>query len=111
MDDELRQAILDRIQSIPIQEGRPGAKLSPDDLLWSSDARKIIAAVLAVITESGWTVVRSAEYEKLLEIRAEHEGRFPRCLVVKPERDRDLYVGWSEVVEAPAGIWTRAEAI
>jgi len=55
--------------------------------------------------------ISRAEYEKLLEIRAEHEGRFPRCLVVKPERDRDLYVGWSEVVEAPAGIWTRAEAI
>lgn len=52
-----------------------------------------------------------SEYENLLEIKAQHEGRFPRCVIVKPERDRDLYVGWSEVCEMPAGMWTREEAI
>jgi hypothetical protein len=52
-----------------------------------------------------------AEYERLDEIRAEREGTFPRCLIVKPERDRDLYVGWSDSTEMPAGIWTRAEAV
>lgn len=55
--------------------------------------------------------ITQREYEQLLEIRAEHSGLFPRCLVVKAGRDRDLYVGWSEVSEGPVGIWTRAEAI
>lgn len=34
-----------------------------------------------------------------------------RCLIIKAAPDRDLYVGWSNNVEAPTGIWTRAEAI
>jgi hypothetical protein len=65
------------------------------------------------VTEAATDLVTISrtEYEELLEIKAEHENRFPRCLIVKPERDRDMYVGWSEVCEMPAGVWTRAEAL
>lgn len=58
-----------------------------------------------------WVRIPRSEYEQLLEVKAEAQGTFPRCLIVKPSPDRDLYVGWSEVVEAPVGMWTRAEAL
>lgn len=60
---------------------------------------------------AGPVTIGAAEYEQLLEIKAGAEGRFPRCLIVKPEPGRDLYVGWSEVCEMPAAMWTRAEAL
>ena len=73
--------------------------------------RSCTCGALASLAAAGWSVVRTSEYEELLEIKAEHENRFPRCLIVKPERDRDMYVGWSEVCEMPAGVWTRTEAL
>jgi hypothetical protein len=47
------------------------------------------------------------------ELAEEKAGRNPRlrCLIVKAAKDRDLYVGWSGIVEAPTGVWTRAEAL
>lgn len=48
--------------------------------------------------------------DELAEEKASHNPRL-RCLIVKPDRDRDLYVGWSNVCEMPAGAWTRAEAL
>ncbi|UQA91215.1 hypothetical protein [Streptomyces halobius] len=48
--------------------------------------------------------------DELAEVKA---GRNPllRCLIIKAARDRDLYVGWSNVAEGPTGAWTRAEAL
>jgi hypothetical protein len=65
----------------------------------------------AAVSAEPTVTISVSEYEDLLEIKAATEGLFPRCLIVKPERDRDLYVGWSEVCGMPAGMWTRAEAI
>lgn len=44
----LQQALVNRIQAVVIQDGRPGDKLSPDGQLWSSDARRIADAVLSL---------------------------------------------------------------
>lgn len=55
-----------------------------------------------------------AEVERLRgELAEERADRNPllRCLLIKAAPDRDLYVGWSNIVEAPTGVWTRAEAI
>jgi len=48
--------------------------------------------------------------DELAELRAGQDPRL-RCLIVKAAKDRDLYVGWSNVCEMPAGVWTRAEAL
>lgn len=48
--------------------------------------------------------------EQLAEERASRNPLL-RCLLIKAAPDRDLYVGWSNNVEAPTGIWTRAEAL
>lgn len=47
------------------------------------------------------------------ELAEEKASRNPqlRCLIVKAAKDRDLYVGWSNMCEMPAGAWTRAEAL
>jgi len=55
-----------------------------------------------------------AEHDRLVdELAEERAGRNPRlrCIIVKAAPDRDLYIGWSNVVEAPTGMWTRAEAL
>jgi len=48
--------------------------------------------------------------DRLAEVRA---GQNPLLcsLIVKAAGDQDLYVGWSSLVEAPTGIWTRAEGL
>lgn len=48
--------------------------------------------------------------DELAEERASHNPLL-RCIIVKAAPDRDLYIGWSNVVEAPTGMWTRAEAL
>jgi hypothetical protein len=48
--------------------------------------------------------------DDLAEERAHHDPRL-RCLLVKPDRDKDIYVGWSRSGDAPVGIWSRAEAV
>jgi hypothetical protein len=48
--------------------------------------------------------------DELAEVEADQNPRL-RCLIVKAAPERDLYVGWSNVCEMPAGVWTRAEAI
>ena len=48
--------------------------------------------------------------DELAETLASHNPLL-RCLIIKAAPDRDLYIGWSNVVEAPTGIWTRAEAL
>jgi hypothetical protein len=47
------------------------------------------------------------------ELAEEKASRNPRlrCLIVKAAPDRDLYVGWSNTCEMPAGAWTRTEAL
>jgi hypothetical protein len=46
----------------------------------------------------------------LAEEKASHNPRL-RCLLVKPHRDKDMYVGWSNVCEMPTGVWSRETAI
>lgn len=48
--------------------------------------------------------------DELAEDKASHNPRL-RCLLVKAAKDRDLYIGWSNTCEMPAGAWTRAEAL
>lgn len=48
--------------------------------------------------------------DELAEVRAGHNPRL-RCLIVKAAPDRDLYIGWSNSCEMPAGTWTRTEAL
>jgi hypothetical protein len=47
------------------------------------------------------------------ELAEEKASRNPllRCLIVKPDRDKDMYVGWSNGAEAPTGVWSRETAI
>jgi hypothetical protein len=48
--------------------------------------------------------------DQLAEERASHNPLL-RCTIVKASPIRDLYIGWSSIVEAPTGMWTRAEAL
>ncbi|MFB6955500.1 hypothetical protein ACFCYB_00330 [Streptomyces sp. NPDC056309] len=48
--------------------------------------------------------------DELAETKANHNPRL-RCLIVKASKDRDLYIGWSNSCEMPAGAWTREEAL
>lgn len=55
-----------------------------------------------------------AEVSRLADELAEEEAsRNPRlrCLIVKAAPDRDMYIGWSNVCEMPAGVWSRETAI
>lgn len=66
-------------------------------------ARRLTAALRELLVE----------HDRLRdELAEERASRNPllRCILVKAAPDRDLYIGWSNVVEAPTGIWTRAEA-
>ncbi|KAF2774664.1 hypothetical protein [Streptomyces sp. OM5714] len=47
------------------------------------------------------------------ELAEEQAGRNPllRCLIVKSARDKDQYVGWSNVAEGPTGVWSRETAL
>jgi hypothetical protein len=62
------------------------------------------------------TAIRTllAEIDRLrvefAEEKASHDPRL-RCLLVKVAPDRDLYVGWSNSCEMPAGVWSRETAI
>ncbi|MFC7909031.1 hypothetical protein [Streptomyces nigra] len=47
---------------------------------------------------------------ELIEEMANHDPRL-RCLIVKPDRDKDQYVGWSNICEMPAGVWSRETAL
>lgn len=47
---------------------------------------------------------------ELAEEKATNDPRL-RCLIVKPSRDKDQYVGWSNVCDMPAGVWSRETAI
>lgn len=52
-----------------------------------------------------------AELEnELAEEKAAHNPRL-RYLIVKAAPDRDLYVGWSNICEMPAGVWSRETAL
>ncbi|CAL9349205.1 hypothetical protein SUDANB1_00426 [Streptomyces sp. enrichment culture] len=48
--------------------------------------------------------------DELAELKAANDPRL-RCLIVKPHRDKDQYVGWSNVCDMPAGVWSRETAI
>ena len=48
--------------------------------------------------------------DELAEVRAGQDPTL-RCLIVKPDRDRDLYVGWSQNCDGPTGVWSRQTAL
>lgn len=70
--------------------------------------RRGMAPVLRRLLDAETEVARLRD--ELDEVRAERSPLL-RCLIVKPERDRDLYIGWSNIAEGPTGLWTRAEAL
>lgn len=47
------------------------------------------------------------------ELAEEKASRNPllRCLLIKGARDRDQYVGWSNVSDGPTGVWSRETAL
>lgn len=47
---------------------------------------------------------------ELAEEKASNDPRL-RCLLVKATPDRDLYVGWSNSCDMPAGVWSREAAL
>jgi hypothetical protein len=47
---------------------------------------------------------------ELAEEKASHDPRL-RCLLVKTAPDENLYIGWSNTCDMPAGLWTRQSAI
>jgi hypothetical protein len=71
----------------------------------------IAAVIVNVLPSAGWSVVRTVELERLEESASTARGQFPRCEVIKPDRDSDFYVGWSHGVEAPVIAGTRAEML
>ncbi|MER6956037.1 hypothetical protein [Streptomyces sp. NPDC000618] len=48
--------------------------------------------------------------DELAEAKASQDPRL-RCLLVKAAPDKDLYIGWSNICEMPAGVWSRETAI
>lgn len=60
---------------------------------------------------AGYSIVPTAELERLQEIASAARGLFPRGEIIKPDREKDWYVCWSHVCEAPAWAGTRAEAL
>ncbi|MFJ4624272.1 hypothetical protein [Streptomyces sp. NPDC088812] len=47
---------------------------------------------------------------ELAEEKASHDPRL-RCLLVKAAPDKDMYIGWSNICEMPAGVWSRETAL
>ena len=47
---------------------------------------------------------------ELAELKASNDPRL-RCLLVKAAPDQDLYVGWSNSCDMPAGAWSREAAV
>jgi len=75
--------------------------------------RIVLAAALTLHdqrVEQQLRVERNRLVDELAEERASHNPLL-RCILVKAAPDRDLYIGWSNVVEAPTGMWTRTEAL
>ncbi|MDX3839022.1 hypothetical protein [Streptomyces europaeiscabiei] len=48
--------------------------------------------------------------DELAELKAANDPRL-RCLLVKAAPEKDLYVGWSNTCDMPAGVWSRESAI
>lgn len=65
----------------------------------------------AGLTASGYSAIRTDELERLQERDAEASGRFRIKEIIKPDRGKDLYIGWSHTCEMPAWAGTRQQAI
>ena len=74
-------------------------------------ADEMAEEVLKALAAAGYSVVPTAEYQDLEEVRASYEGRLPRGYVVKPDRGKDFYVVWDDRPEAPVWTGTRDEAL
>jgi hypothetical protein len=86
------------------------SEYSAGHLTWRDFAAEV-TEILDALSDAGYTVVLTAEYEELAEYKASAESRFPRGVLIKAAPDRDLYVCWSNNVEAPVWVGTRAEAL
>lgn len=47
---------------------------------------------------------------ELAELKASNDPRL-RCLLIKAAPDKDMYVGWSNSCDMPAGVWSRETAL
>lgn len=72
--------------------------------------RHRVAATPSAPSREELLVDLQAARDELAEVKAGQNPRL-RCLLVKPSRDKDMYVGWSNICEMPAGVWSRETAI
>lgn len=72
---------------------------------------EVAAAVSDGLEKAGYSIIPTADLEKLEETASDHRGMFPSCEVIKPSRDEDFYVGWSRNPDAPVIAGTRAEML
>ncbi|MDX3070014.1 hypothetical protein PV518_49225, partial [Streptomyces sp. ND04-05B] len=80
-------------------------------LSWEGRARHAISLYTKTAIELEDTHRELAKTKAALaEEKASHDPRL-RCLIVKPDRDKDMYVGWSNVCDMPAGVWSRETAL
>lgn len=84
-------------------------KAAPVEILEDAPALGIFVA--SMLEAAGYSIIATAELERLQEMEAEQSGRFRVQEIIKPERDKDLYVGWSHVCEMPAWAGTREQAL
>lgn len=77
------------------------AALRNADRIGSGIAPSSAAALLAEVRRL---------HDELAEVKAGQDPRL-RCLIIKPDPDKDLYIGWSNICEMPAGVWSRETAL
>lgn len=93
----------------------------PTEFPWGADkAAELIMAELVrpllADLERARSIAVALEQEnahlaaELAEVKAANDPRL-RCLLIKAAPDKDLYVGWSNTCDMPAGVWSRETAI
>jgi hypothetical protein len=91
------------------QHWRKMAHVAPTPALWPESAdRYFVEGGINGLAELLTEIDRIRD--ELAEEKAARNPRL-RCLLVKAAPDRDLYIGWSNTCEMPAGAWTREEAL
>ena len=75
------------------------------DKAWQDEADQLAGTDVPVLLAE----VRRLR-DELAEEKATHDPRL-RCLILKAAPDKDLYIGWSNTCEMPAGVWSRETAL